>query len=345
MSALGEVSGLCICLILSRLFNAVTSIVYIENGTRLSLNPNIQEKPEDILWTHNGNKVAEHELNHFQDYGQFRGRSEIDVSSGQLTVHNMTRLDNGIYRSVIQINGKLQSSENEVEVIDAVPQPNVTCKLNNISRALFCSVSSQSNVSYEWTGSGSAQVGQELHIRREEPDSVYTCTVKNAVSQKSSRFSLRDCLTDEPQEDQNINPPGASSVIAAAVVGIIAVAVAVAGAVAVAIYFIKRRHVCTENSRRYAGETHFLPELNPQGGSSGNPAPTNDREQRRTDGADGQEEEESETNPLNHQDEQKKSRESEKDGETEKKEDEEKILLDQNKTRREEPNSRNTEIT
>ncbi|KAK7168538.1 hypothetical protein R3I93_004758 [Phoxinus phoxinus] len=318
MSALGEVSGLCICLILSRLFNAVTSIVYIENGTRLSLNPNIQEKPEDILWTHNGNKVAEHELNHFQDYGQFRGRSEIDVSSGQLTVHNMTRLDNGIYRSVIQINGKLQSSENEVEVIDAVPQPNVT-----------------------W----SAQVGQELHIRREEPDSVYTCTVKNAVSQKSSRFSLRDCLTDEPQEDQNINPPGASSVIAAAVVGIIAVAVAVAGAVAVAIYFIKRRHVCTENSRRYAGETHFLPELNPQGGSSGNPAPTNDREQRRTDGADGQEEEESETNPLNHQDEQKKSRESEKDGETEKKEDEEKILLDQNKTRREEPNSRNTEIT
>ncbi|KAK7153576.1 hypothetical protein R3I94_007076 [Phoxinus phoxinus] len=165
----------------------------------LSLNPNIQGKPEDILWTHNGKIVAEHELNNFQDYGQFRGRSEIEVSSGQLTVHNMTGLDNGIYRSVIQINGKLQSSANEVQVMDAVPQPIVTCKLNNISRALFCSVSSQSHVSYEWTGSGSAQVGQELHIRREKPDSVYTCTVKNAVSQKSSRFSLRDCHTGLPQ--------------------------------------------------------------------------------------------------------------------------------------------------
>ncbi|KAK7153577.1 hypothetical protein R3I94_007077 [Phoxinus phoxinus] len=247
MSALGEVSGLCICLILSRLFNAVTSIVYIENGTRLTLNPNIQGDPEDILWTHNGNKVAEHELNNFQDYGQFRGRSEIEVSSGQLTVHNMTRLDNGIYRSVIQINGKLQSSENEVEVIDAVPQPIVTCKLNNISRALFCSVSSQSHVSYEWTGSGSAQVGQELHVLREEPDSVYTCTVKNAVSQKSSRFSLRDCHTelDEAQADQDINPQVASSVIAAVVVGIVAVAVAVA---AVACYFIIKRKLAKKQN-------------------------------------------------------------------------------------------------
>lgn len=83
----------------------------------MTLNPNIQGKPEDILWTHNGNKVAEHDLDEFQDYGQFKERSEIEVSTGQLTVHNMISRDSGIYRSVIQINGKLQSSEKEVQVI------------------------------------------------------------------------------------------------------------------------------------------------------------------------------------------------------------------------------------
>lgn len=61
--------------------------------------------------------MAEHDLSEFLDYGQFKGRSEIEVSTGQLTVHNMTSRDNGIYRSVIQISGKLQNTEKEVEVM------------------------------------------------------------------------------------------------------------------------------------------------------------------------------------------------------------------------------------
>lgn len=61
--------------------------------------------------------MAEHDLTEFQDYGPFRGRSEIEISTGQLTVRHMTSNDSGIYRSVIQINGKLQNSDNEVKVI------------------------------------------------------------------------------------------------------------------------------------------------------------------------------------------------------------------------------------
>lgn len=61
--------------------------------------------------------MAEHDLIEFQDYGQFKRRSEIEISTGQLTVHNMTSHDSGIYKSVIQINGKLQNSDNEVKVI------------------------------------------------------------------------------------------------------------------------------------------------------------------------------------------------------------------------------------
>lgn len=61
--------------------------------------------------------MAEHDLTEFIDYGQFRRRSEIEISIGQLTVHQMTSDDSGIYRSEIQINGKLQYSENQVQVI------------------------------------------------------------------------------------------------------------------------------------------------------------------------------------------------------------------------------------
>ncbi|XP_048048688.1 SLAM family member 5 isoform X2 [Megalobrama amblycephala] len=206
MRSLWDVSNLFVCLILSN-FDAVTSVVYVENGKSLTLNPNIQGTPEDILWTYNGNKVAERDFTEFQDYGQFRGRSEIEISTGRLTVRNMTSHDSGIYRSVIQINGKLQNSENEVKVIDAVQEPNVTCKLNKLSRTLLCSVSSQFKISYEWTGSGSApQSGQELQISKEEkPDSVYTCTVKNEVSQKSSSFTVKDCDTEEDEKGTQKN--------------------------------------------------------------------------------------------------------------------------------------------
>ncbi|XP_056124453.1 SLAM family member 5 [Rhinichthys klamathensis goyatoka] len=222
MRPLWEVSGLSICLILSRLFNAVTSIVYVENGTSLTLKPNIQGKPEDILWTLNGNKVAEHDLTEFLDYGQFKERAEIEVSTGQLKVHHMTSHDSGHYRSVIQINGKLQNSDNEVQVIESVPEPVVTCHRTNISRALLCSVSSRSRVSYAWTGSAQ-QSGPELQLSgEEEPDSVYTCTVRNEVSQRSSSFSLKHCHTDGPQSYENIILPVALSVIAAVILVIIA---------------------------------------------------------------------------------------------------------------------------
>lgn len=213
--------------------DAVTSIIYVENGKSVTLHPNIQGNPEDILWTFNSNKVAEHDLKDFQDYGQFRGRSEIEITTGQLTVLRMTSQDSGIYRSAIQIDGKLQNSENEVQVIDAVQEPNVTCILNNIteSKTLFCSVSSQFQTTFEWTGSNSIQhSGQELHInKKEKPDSVFTCTVKNEVSQKSTSFALKDCLTET---DGNIILP-----VILAIIGTIAVVIIMA----VAFYFICQR--------------------------------------------------------------------------------------------------------
>ncbi|XP_042586533.1 uncharacterized protein LOC122138410 [Cyprinus carpio] len=123
--------------------------------------------------------------------------------------------------------------KNEVQVIDAVQEPNVTCILNNIteSKTLFCSVSSQFQTTFEWTGSNSIQhSGQELHInKKEKPDSVFTCTVKNEVSQKEHQFCFKDCLTET---DGNIILPVILAII---------VTIAVVIIMAVAFYFICQR--------------------------------------------------------------------------------------------------------
>ncbi|XP_043105274.1 SLAM family member 5 isoform X2 [Puntigrus tetrazona] len=233
MKKLKGVFNLFVWVILSR-FHAVSSIIYVEDGKSVTLNPNIQGNPEDILWTFNGNKAAERDLNEFLEYGQFRGRSEIDISTGQLTVLRATSQDSGVYKSAVQIDGKLQMYENEVRVIDAVQEPNVTCTLNNVteSKTLFCSVSSRFLTTFEWTGSNSLKrSGQELDISKvEKPDSVFICTVKNEVSQKSTSFTLKDCPEGKPPHENVILP----------VIIIIACVVIIVGSAA-AIYFIYRR--------------------------------------------------------------------------------------------------------
>lgn len=201
MRRLCGVLNLFICLILSR-FNAATSTIYIENGRTLTLNVTIQGNPEEILWKFNGNKLAERDLTDFQDYGQFKGRSRINITSGQLTVRNATRRDSGTYESEIQISGKLQMSKHEVRVIDAVQKPSVSCKVNKTteSTTLRCSVPDPQSVSYRWTTAQSdtdQHLGPQLQISSDQqPDSVYTCTVSNPVSRSNTSVTLRACGTD-----------------------------------------------------------------------------------------------------------------------------------------------------
>ncbi|XP_057192859.1 uncharacterized protein DDB_G0290301 isoform X2 [Triplophysa rosa] len=198
MVLLWKVSFVFFYLTLSKL-GLISCVLYFENGKSLILDPDMKGTPEDILWTFNGNKLAEQDLNEFQDYGQFVKRTEIDIPTGRLRVHRMTRDDSGFYKAMIQIDGKLQYFGVDVEVIDGVPEPQVTCELNSSSqsRQLFCSMPDEIMVTYTWTGPDVLLAGQTLEIDKDEPsDSVYICTVKNPVSQKSNSIILKDCITD-----------------------------------------------------------------------------------------------------------------------------------------------------
>ncbi|TRY91688.1 hypothetical protein DNTS_003337 [Danionella cerebrum] len=205
--------------------DAESSVVYVETRTNLTLCPRVEGSPEDILWKFKGNKVAERDSNGFQDYGEFKERCSIDLSSGNLTVLNMRRNDSGVYESEIAINGRVQNSNQEVKVIDAVQELLVSCKVDpdSHSKTLRCSEiqpPSQKHT-FEWTGSSPASPeGPELRVEPDtQPDAVFTCTVRNEVSKKNISFRIGDCSTEEGMG--YLAKIGIAAVAVAVVVGVL----------------------------------------------------------------------------------------------------------------------------
>lgn len=83
----------------------------------MTLKPNIQGKPQEILWKHNGNMIVEYDESQMMEYGSFKGRVVLDFETGQLTIRDLNIHDSGQYQSEILINGKIQSSRQNVTVL------------------------------------------------------------------------------------------------------------------------------------------------------------------------------------------------------------------------------------
>ncbi|XP_077096150.1 uncharacterized protein LOC143747319 isoform X2 [Siphateles boraxobius] len=171
---------------------------YEEIGKDITLTPSIRGKPTEILWKHNENMVLVYDGSEVVVHSSFRRRVVVDFETGQLTIKKLTSQDSGQYQSEIVINGKVQTSSHTVTVLDILPEPQVTCELEDTSnvKKLLCSVESRTQPSYEWSGPTiNVQSGPELLVEEQEEnrDSVYTCTVKNQANSRSTDFTLRDC--------------------------------------------------------------------------------------------------------------------------------------------------------
>ncbi|XP_056320775.1 glutamic acid-rich protein-like [Danio aesculapii] len=173
---------------------------YAEMGGLITFSPSIRGKPVEILWKHNGDKVVEYDNSEMEEYGSFKDRVELDFETGQLTIKKLTSQDGGQYQSDITINGKVQSSRHTLTVLDVLPDPRVTCEVNEASnlQELLCSVDYKTPLLYKWSGPNMIDhPGVKLIIdeQQKNSDSIYTCTVKNEVSSKTIDFNLQDCIT------------------------------------------------------------------------------------------------------------------------------------------------------
>ncbi|KAJ8407415.1 hypothetical protein AAFF_G00279890 [Aldrovandia affinis] len=175
-----------------------SELILPSNGN-FTLRPNIKGSLEDILWKWNDDKIIEFDQTQVYQYGQFKGRTILDFKTGDFTLQHLKVSDSGKYRGELQIAGQLHYYEQTVKVLDALDKPAVTCQVNdNGTVTLLCAGDQSPLTQYSWEGPDTQdQPGYELQIRREESqssDSVYTCVVKNPVSENREDFPVKSCF-------------------------------------------------------------------------------------------------------------------------------------------------------
>uniref|UniRef100_A0A3B1JL49 Ig-like domain-containing protein n=1 Tax=Astyanax mexicanus TaxID=7994 RepID=A0A3B1JL49_ASTMX len=183
-------------IILNQLIFFIIHIRYVETGTSCTFNPTVTAAYESVLWKFNNDKVVEFEDGSVK-WVQFEKQGDFDENTGDLTLNGLKKTQSGLYESEILVSGTLQTKKYEIQVIDAVPQPQVTCIRNSEGEvtSLECSVYPEVEVvTFIWSGPGFFKSpGKTLQITAvTDRTTTYTCTAKNPVSEKHSEIFLKD---------------------------------------------------------------------------------------------------------------------------------------------------------
>ncbi|MFT7819308.1 uncharacterized protein LOC108926879 isoform X1 [Arapaima gigas] len=198
---------------------------------------------EEILWTHNSDKVVEFvKGGGMREFSKFRGRTTVNQETGELTVRNLQETDSGRFTAEVLVAGRLQNSVFDVKVVDAVRRPTVRCEQRDAVGILRCHSEGEMR-QYRWEGprNFSASWSDEpIGLEISSSDSVYSCVVKNPVSEeRSEAFRAQDCFTGRSSH-------GGALVAAAAVIAA-AVTAAVCSLV-LGVYCVRRRDRLTAAS-------------------------------------------------------------------------------------------------
>ncbi|XP_030614141.1 chromogranin-A-like isoform X2 [Archocentrus centrarchus] len=189
-------------------FNTVSlqSKQYALPGQMVTFEPVITTPPDEILWKHNGNKVVEFNGNEETVYHPFEKRATLDWHAAVLEIKQLRHDDSGKYELDVLTNKGLSRFHFELEVIDRVAKPSISCKMNNGSSGsdksvneatLMCSADSSESQSlmFEWSPRGKIHLGPILKILvgKEYDDEVYSCTVSNRLSKEMATFTAKEC--------------------------------------------------------------------------------------------------------------------------------------------------------
>uniref|UniRef100_A0A3Q0RXL5 Ig-like domain-containing protein n=1 Tax=Amphilophus citrinellus TaxID=61819 RepID=A0A3Q0RXL5_AMPCI len=131
---------------------------YFKAGGDLQLSPQkVSVSIFSIVWKYDKNLLAEWVKDSIEltYYSKFRGRSELNIVTGELVVHNMTSADKGVYS--VEINNQVQSLTYQTVEIQEVPKPTVefqplVCDPDTETCRLICygDIANAGPVSYFW---------------------------------------------------------------------------------------------------------------------------------------------------------------------------------------------------
>ncbi|XP_071384401.1 sialoadhesin-like [Centroberyx affinis] len=218
----------CFCLLTLSLLGSVVAqeeTSYHALGGKLVLEPDTStvSKPiNNILWKHGLNLVVEWLKDVSLDYyGQFRARTVLDTSTGQLVINDLATNDGGVYS--VEFNNKLQSKKYKIIVISEVQKPTVSLRpLACTSSSTRCTLSCDGGspeaepITYSWRTDGGAweestQLKDITNDDKWHKIKKISCQMKNPVSEEMSES--RDNLFWSAQDETSYHALGGKLVL------------------------------------------------------------------------------------------------------------------------------------
>uniref|UniRef100_A0AAQ4PU58 Ig-like domain-containing protein n=1 Tax=Gasterosteus aculeatus aculeatus TaxID=481459 RepID=A0AAQ4PU58_GASAC len=138
---------------------------------------------------------------------QFKGRLDLNPTSFNLTVRQLTRQDSGVFQFISDVNGTQSETVTiNLKVYDPITkEPAVTfvsswdAEKNSCTVSLTCSSTSDSSVTFSWTVRNETTSGSTMvyNVTPQDGDTGFTCTVSNVVSEKSKSITAKCSNTPE----------------------------------------------------------------------------------------------------------------------------------------------------
>ncbi|XP_077393417.1 SLAM family member 5-like isoform X2 [Festucalex cinctus] len=175
---------------------------YALKGQEINLVPSIFGQPDVIRWTHDGKKVVLFDGMEEFVFPPYENRLTLDWASAELRIRDAKYQDSGEYELEVDIYKQVHRSKYQLEIIDKVSKPSITCEMADAYQAtLACSTASKHPrlVAFKWSSGGKKQPGPNLTISLmdEHDDRVYRCDVSNPLSNESATFTAKDCFLDK----------------------------------------------------------------------------------------------------------------------------------------------------
>ncbi|XP_014812631.1 PREDICTED: lymphocyte function-associated antigen 3 isoform X3 [Calidris pugnax] len=171
-------------------------------GENFTFPVKIDQKPVEILWTKNKNKVAEWEGQPNPTYfPSFYNRGLLNKDNGRLTIFNLENNDAGTYvlRYMDSVN-KDWNLEFILAVLAPPSEPEISCNISGDDLVLKCTANFQKPLKYTWKFSslpGTPQTQEVSVPKNVDASEKATCFIEFSQTEKSSEISLTECFPDE----------------------------------------------------------------------------------------------------------------------------------------------------
>lgn len=209
------------------------TVFYLRIGDEVVLKPPTSPMPPvtHIKWMQDADIAVEWDGRETETFSHFKDRSDLNISTGELTLKNLNEQLNGDY--TVWINGNLLSGSMSLKVIPPVPKPRITKSCNEEMTA--CTLTCEGNVIamdpkpksiWKFNATELETSDDVFKITPETSAHEFICDLKNPVSRESSE-PFPDPFTQAP--DPEVSNP---KIIKGVIVFVCLLAVVVGAALA-----------------------------------------------------------------------------------------------------------------